>query len=164
MTGKWRKGTKKDALASVVALLVFAAIFLSGGVSFIVYVNLAFGILFASIGAFILYKSFEFLFKYVIGDTPYEYYVHVKFIPSHYKGSQIDLPNSFIDLTPHQNACLERNEFPYHDDHYLAHTQINYLNEDLYFNRNNETSKKQENKNGSSDYDEEDPFAKFDNM
>lgn len=131
---KWRKGTKKDAKESVIALLIFAMIFLCIG--FLIlrnFINLI-PIIFCLIGFVFIVIAFKFFLKYVINEELYEYYIHDKFIPSHYKGSQIGLPNKFSDLTDYQDKCLEQGIFPPCDllndtvDEYSILTKIDKIN------------------------------------
>ncbi|MFI3252213.1 MAG: hypothetical protein R3Y60_03630 [bacterium] len=110
--GKWRKGTKRDAVTSTIAFFVVSIIFLAIGLPILILIKNIMGIIFAGIGLFFIYKGVATFVKHVIQGEPYEYYIHVKAVSSHYKGSQVGLPDHFDQLTPEQNDSLERGQFP----------------------------------------------------
>lgn len=108
----WRKGTKKDAVVSIMFAFTLGAFFLGLGFLLLFKTNIVFGILVISLGTFLFCYLGKTFVKYILFDEPYEYYIQVKCFPAHFKGSQVGLPNRFCDLTNEQNKYLERGEFP----------------------------------------------------
>lgn len=131
-SGVWRKGTKKDVLPAIIATLVFGLPILFLAI-WLYSIDFMFGVIFTGVAIAILSMGVKIFVRHVILGLPYEYYIHVKFIPSHYKGPAVGLPLYFSDLTEEQNEYLAKGKFPPTDgnDYYNHQSSVEKMMEKI---------------------------------
>lgn len=126
----WRKSEKKDAFSFVLVSYVFSIIFFI--ISKYTYdIWNIYGIVFFVIAIYSLLRGSFVLFKNIILNLPYEVYIRKKIFSVHVKGSKINLPNTFSELTDEHNKYLDNKKLPPKDLLYDTKTELSEKIDDI---------------------------------
>ncbi len=137
--GVWRKGTRQDAKSSAISRFILAVLFIPLAIAIYSEQDLL-ALCLGALGLFFLITSIVIFINNILRDLPYEYYINVKSVNTHYKGKQVGLPKHFHELSSAQNEALEEGKFPNIEDLYTTESSNNFAENPINYIRNSISS------------------------